>query len=548
MLTHLKVENYALIETLHMELDGKLNIITGETGAGKSILLGALGLLMGAKNDGSATRDNTKSCIIEGQFSIAGLNLRPLFEQMDWEWEESIAIRRVITAGGKSRAFVGDIPVSLGDLRTLTTRLIDIHSQHQNQILGDERFRIRAIDLLYDSAPLQQQYSRDISELQSLRTELQRVEEIAATARRDYEWLSHQVEELSSANLREGECAEAEAEAAILQNAEAISETLHSFTAAADGDSEHAIIVTLKRCEREMTSIGESYPSAAEYAARLGSVVEELKDLNRTIEGEAESIEANPARLELLTERVDTLYSLCQKHRAADERELIEIRDSYAEQLLTIENSEEQRANLRRQIAQSEKSAWETAHKISEARRSVAPQFEAEITSTLHRLGMEQARFSVECRATEQLHESGCDNLLFLFSAVEGRTMQGVEKIASGGETSRVMLALKSLLARRMELPTIIFDEIDTGVSGRIADVMGEIIEELSASMQVIDITHLPQIASKGTSHFEVYKEGGHTNITRLTADERVTHIATMLSGESITDAAMEQARILLRR
>ncbi|MFI3259055.1 MAG: DNA repair protein RecN [Rikenellaceae bacterium] len=546
MLTKLTVENYALIDHLEMSLDGALNIITGETGAGKSILLGALGLLMGGKNDSSATKDNTKNCVIEGEFSISKLGLEPLFEQKDWEYEEQITIRRIITTGGKSRSFVGDIPVSLSDLKELTLRLIDIHSQHQNQILGDERFRIRAIDLLYDSKEITEEYRTKFGQLIRLRSELREVEEIAASARRDEEWLTHQVEELTLAKLRSGEEAEAEAELQILENAEAICEALTTLTSRLDSDDERSILIDLRASERELRSVAKSYPAAGEYAERLGSVIAELKDLNISAVNDSESVESDPERQERLSSRIDQLYSLCQKHRANGVDELIEIHKRYTEQLLAIQNSDGRINNLKKSIAECEKSLSSTAKKISKSRREAAPHFERQICTTLHRLGMEQARFSVSITPLAELSSTGGDRIEFLFSSVEGKCLQGVDKIASGGEISRVMLALKGILAERMELPTVIFDEIDTGVSGRIAEAMGEIIAELSGKMQVIDITHLPQVASKGASHFVVFKADGRTNIAKLTDCERVDHIATMISGSSVTEAAIAQARILL--
>ncbi len=548
MLKSLRVENYALIESLAMELDPSLNIITGETGAGKSILLGALGLLLGAKNDGTATRDNTKSCVVEGLFSIESLGVEPLFEEMDWEYEPEVIIRRVITASGKSRSFVGDMPVSLNDLKALSSKLIDIHSQHQNQILSDEQFRIDALDTLYDSKSVIEQYRASYRSLNLLRTELRTVEEIAASARRDEEWLTHQVEELTAAKLRPGESDEAEARVQVLENVESIFGAITNLAESLDGDSERTILVSLKGSERELRSVARSMPSAGEYADRLASVIEELKDLKLSAVEDMERLDSDPAELAKLTERIDTLYSLCQKHRAKDLSELIEIRDRYSEQLTTIHNSDEKIASLKSKIVECERATRDIAATITKCRRDVAAKFADNICRTLHRLGMEQSRFEVCVTPTSRFTESGADSVEFLFSSVEGKSLQGVEKIASGGEISRVMLALKSLLAERGDMPTIIFDEIDTGVSGRIAESMGEIIEELSQRMQVIDITHLPQVASKGESHFVVYKDGGRTNIQRLTATDRINHIATMLSGSEITDAALSQAKILLRQ
>ncbi len=548
MLKSLIVENYALIDRLELSLDPALNIITGETGAGKSILLGALGLLMGGKNDGTATKDNTKSCVVEGTFSIGMLNLETLFEANDWDYEEEISIRRIITASGKSRSFIGDIPVSLSDLKILSERLIDIHSQHQNQILSSEEFRISAIDLLYDSKPLLTKYLGEYNTLQSLRARLRAAEEEAASARRDEEWITHQVEELTVANLRIGESEEAEAELKILENSELITQSFEAFISRMEQDDESGVLVALRASQKEMQQIAKSFPDAADYAERLGGVLAELKDMYSSISASSESIEADPERLAKLSGRIDMIYSLCQKHRATNLAELIEIRDKYAAQLGTILGSDEYIAELKQRIKECEASTSKLANKITESRQKVAPIFEKSICKTLQQLGMEQARFIVQITNNKQLTPSGADNIDFLFSSVEGKSPQPVERIASGGEISRVMLALKVLLAERMSLPTIIFDEIDTGVSGRIADAMGEIIEELSRKMQVIDITHLPQVASKGESHFVVYKEGGRTNITRLSKEDRVRQIATMLSGSVITDAAIEQARFLLNQ
>ncbi|MFI3248200.1 MAG: DNA repair protein RecN [Rikenellaceae bacterium] len=548
MLQSLTVDNYALIDHLEMTLDSALNIITGETGAGKSILLGALGLLMGGKNDGAATKDNTKSCVVEGIFSIGELDLKSLFEENDWEYESEISIRRIITASGKSRSFIGDIPVSLSELKLLSDRLIDIHSQHQNLVLSNEEFRISSLDLLYDSKPLLQSYLNEYNALQSMKAELRSLEEAAASARRDQEWLTHQVEELTAANLRLGESEEAEAELKILENAESIGQIFGTFATRMESDDDSGILVALRTSQKEMQQISKNYPDAVDYAERLGSVLAELKDMYSSISAASESIEADPERLAKLSSRIDAIYSLCQKHRVSDLAELIEVRDRYRAQLGAILGSDEQIAKLKESIAECERRTKSAAAQISEKRKKASPIFEKNIYKTLKHLGMEQARFIVQISDAKQFTTNGADNVDFLFSSVEGKTPQPVEKIASGGEISRVMLALKVLLAEKMSLPTIIFDEIDTGVSGRIADAMGEIIEELSQKMQVVDITHLPQVASKGDSHFVVYKDGGRTNITRLTEEERVQQIATMISGSVITDAAIEQAKFLLHK
>ncbi|MFR9651231.1 MAG: DNA repair protein RecN [Rikenellaceae bacterium] len=545
MLEYLSVENYALIDRLELELDPSLNIITGETGAGKSILLGALGLLLGAKNDSSATRDNGSNCVVEGRFSIGALSLRDLFEQNDWEYEDVVTIRRVITPAGKSRAFIGDLPVALADLRELGGRLIDIHSQHKNMIITDEEFRVSSIDLLYDSAELLRLFITEYKKLNALQSDLKSAEQVAANAKRDYDWLRHQVTELTEAKLRVGELLEAESELKVLENVEQIELALRGFIECVDGDDDRNMLLSLRNVRKLMEGVAANYPAAGEYAERLNSVYEELKDMNSSVSADCDSVEHNPERLAKLSDRIDLIYSLMQKHRAADLDELITIRDNYTEQLERIENSDETIDSLRKQIAATKTVAERRAAEISKRRKGVAKQFENEIVTMLRRLGIEQARFKLEF-TNRDLSMNGCDRVEYLFSSVDGKSMQPVDRIASGGEISRVMLSLKALLARRMSMATIIFDEIDTGVSGRVADAMGEIIEELSGQMQVVDITHLPQVASKGESHFAVYKEQGRTRIKRLSAEQRVEQIATMLSGSTITESAVAQARILL--
>ncbi len=530
-----------------MELDEHLNIITGETGAGKSILLGALGLLLGNKNDGAAIKDNTKNCIIEATFSIAALNLEELFERNDWEAESEVVVRRMISPAGKSRAFVNDVPVQLSDLRELGEHLIDIHSQHQNRVLSNESFRINALDLLADNHTLLEEYRGVYNELQSLRRTLAVEQEALATSRREQEWLNYQVEELTAAALKEGEDREAERELLTLENVDNIGAALAQFNDRMD-DENYGVILALRNSQSELASIAESYAPAAEYSERLASIVAELKDMNSSISREAERVESDPQRLQQLSDRLGVIYSLMQKHHASTLDELIESRNRYSSQLLTIINGDQNIEKLKAQIEKCELRATALAEQLHNSRESVAPSFEQQIASTLQKLGMADVRFCATLSPTPSLGATGLDRVDFLFSANRGVAPAAIERIASGGEISRVMLSLKALLATRMKLPTIIFDEIDTGVSGRIADAMGEIIAQLSTSMQVIDITHLPQVASKGESHFVVYKHEGRTNIAKLSEDERIEQIATMLSGSQITEAAIEQARILLRK
>lgn len=545
MLRRLSVENYALIDKLEMELAPHLNIITGETGAGKSILLGALGLLLGAKNDGSAMKDTARNCVVEGVFDLTGRDMEAFFDANDLDYAPETTVRRMITPAGKSRAFVNDIPVQLAQLREFGTRLIDIHSQHQNLILSSEEFRTSALDTVAGNGELLTQYAAQYARLSELRRRLASLREAAASGRRDEEWLRFQSEELTAANLRAGEQAAIEQELSVLENADRIGEVLTTLRNAFDAD-ETGVLTLLKNAEGDLVRIRGHFPAAAEYASRLRSVLEELKDIDNAAAADCERIDADPERLAKLSSRLDSLYALQQKHRVSSEAELIEARDRYAAQLAAIVHGDEQIAAAEKELEQTAQKAGALADRLHKARAKAAPAFEKEILSTLTKLGMPDTVFRVALTPLADLGRTGSDGVEFLFSANRNATPQSVERIASGGELSRVMLALKALLAQRMQLPTVIFDEIDTGVSGRIADAMGEIIESLAATMQVVDITHLPQVASKGSAHFVVYKRDGHTGIARLTAEERITEIAKMLSGSRITDAALAQARILL--
>ena len=546
MLRRLTVENYALIDHLELELDEHLNILTGETGAGKSILLGALSLLLGAKNDGSAMKDATRNCKVEGVFDLTGLGLEPFFEELELDYETETTLTRLITPSGKSRSFINDMPVQLSTLRELGARLVDIHSQHQNLILSSEEFRCSALDTVAGNKELLATYETSYVALSEARRELQRMCAEAEAARRDEEWLRFQCEELEAAKLREGEQAELEAELVVLEKADRIGELFTTLRNDLDAD-ETGILSRLKEGEQGMRQIGGQYAPAAEYAERLRSVLEELKDLNRSMASDTEHLDSDPERLQKKTARLDALIALQQKHRVQNEEELIALRDESRRKLDAITHSDEEIHRMEETLQAMEQATRSLAEQLHEARKAATAPFEEEIRSTLALLGMPDTRFTIELSPRE-MGRTGCDEVQYLFSANRTTNPQRIERIASGGELSRVMLALKALLARRMQLPTILFDEIDTGVSGRIADAMGEIIARLSTSMQVVDITHLPQVASKGNTHFVVYKEEGRTHLRRLTTEERETEIAKMLSGAEITEAALAQARILLGR
>ena len=545
MLKSLSIENYALIDTLAVEWDEHLNIITGETGAGKSILLGALGLLLGAKNEGQAIKDMSRNCVIEATFNIEGYALEALFEENDLDYESEITIRRIITPSGKSRSFVGDMPVPLTMLKELGSRLVDIHSQHQNLILSSEEFRIATLDMLASNHSLKAEYGEALTLLNALRGEYRVMQQQMDAARKDEEWLRYTVEELRAAKLKEGEQAATEQQLATLESADRIGEALTSLRNSLD-DEELGALVALSRSEKELQNIGDRYPQGVALAERLRSVVAELKDISATAADEAERIDADPEKLQKLSDRLNTIYSLEMKHRAESYDDLLAKFAIFESRLSAIDNSDSALKELEARISMAEQSCRDIAQRLHDSRQAICADFEQRVVASLQRLGMEDAQFKVDIVVLDHFTPSGADAVTFLFTANRTSRMAAIERIASGGELSRVMLVLKALLAERMQLPTVIFDEIDTGVSGRIADAMGDIIAELAAKMQIIDITHLPQVAAKKGSHFVVYKSEGYTNIRHLSQAERIDEIAKMISGSEITDAARKQAKILL--
>ncbi len=544
MLRRLVVENYALIEHLEIEFDSSLNIITGETGAGKSILMGALALLLGAKNDSTTIKDNSRSCVVEGEFDIARLGLEEAFKELDIEYDHETIIRRTISPSGKSRAFVNDQPVQLSDLKQLGAYLIDIHSQHQNLILSSPQFRIHAIDTIAGNGALLAEYRKAFSALQEARHALTELQQSAKRNADEEDWLRHQAEELRSANLRIGEMEELEAELRTLENADSISEALQKVTLSLD-EEVTGVLTTLRESENTLRRVAENYAAATELIERLHSTAVELKDISATTAYDLERIEANPERLDAVNNRLDLIYTLQRKHRCEGIEELIALRDRYAEQLSVIEHSDEAIAEAEQRVAECEEATTSLAVKLHDARLKASPAFVKGVVEILRNVAMADAEFKIAvtpCTPTI----SGADTVDFLFSANKAVEPRPIEKIASGGELSRVMLALKTILAQHLALPTIIFDEIDTGISGRTANDVGDIIARLAQSMQVIDITHSPQVASKGSRHFLVYKEQSRSNIRPLSAEERIEEIAKMLSGDTITEAALAQAKHLL--
>ena len=525
MLKSLTIENYALIESLRVEWDEHLNIITGETGAGKSILLGALGLLLGAKNEGQATKDLERNCVIEATFDIKGLDLKELFEENDLDYEDEIVVRRIITPAGKSRSFVGDMPVQLSVLKEFGSHLVDIHSQHQNLILSSEEFRTTTIDTIAEIVGLRETYRERLIALDSLRKEYQRMVDEMETARRDEEWLRYTVEEFRVAKLKSNEQAETEQKLAILESADNINEALTTLRNTLD-DEEVGAIISLSRSERELSSLGEKYPEGVALAQRLKSVVAELKDISTTAANEVAHIDADPETLQRLSDRLNTIYSLQMKHRAESYDDLLNKANEFEERLRTIDNSDSHLKEFKQRMNEVESECRAMADDLHNRRKEVCKSIEERVVETLKMLGMEDAQFIISIEPTGDLTPLGSDSVKYLFTANRTTKPMEVERVASGGELSRIMLSLKAMIAEKRMLPTLIFDEIDTGVSGRIADAMGQIISHLSTTMQIIDITHLPQVAAKSGSHFVVYKEEGRTNIRRLSKAERVDEIA----------------------
>ena len=549
MLERLSIENYALIQQLELELSPSLNIITGETGAGKSILLGALGLIMGNRADTAVLKDSGRNCVIEGLFDMGGYGLETFFDENELDYERHTVIRRIVTPAGKSRAYVNDLPVQLATLRELAAHLIDIHSQNQGVLVADGEFRIRVLDSLADNRGLRAEYGRAYRALREREQELARLREEVGRNRRDEEYMRFQWQQIAALGLHEGELQELEAEQRELSNAEGILAALSEAGGLMEND-ETGVLAALKTAEAALQRIGGVLEGTSDLAARIHSAYVELKDVSGEVASLAGRIEDNPARLEAVDNRIGAVSDLMRRYGAASSDELLALGNDLATRLEAITDSDAEIAELEAETGALRVTAEGLAAAVTASRTEASALFDKAVGRVLARLGMPSARFVTEITPSGALSPSGADSVRFLFNANGGEGLQSLERIASGGETSRVMLALKSIVARSTKLPTILFDEIDTGVSGKIADAMGRIIAELGDSMQVVNITHLPQVASKGETHFLVYKEaspsGNVTRIRLLDREARVGEIAKMLSGSEVTEAAVAQARALL--
>lgn len=528
-----------------MTLSPHLNIITGETGAGKSILLGALGLVLGERADIATLKESGKGCVVEATFDVAAYGLEPFFEENDLEYSAETVIRRVVSPSGKSRAYINDLPVALSTLKELATRLIDIHSQHSSLMLADEGFRMSIVDAVADNGVLRAEWGVCYDSLVAAERDYATLSAKLEAVRKDREYVEFQYNQLSALHLRSGELEELEQEQRLLDNVERITEALGEGGQALD-EEEQGVLARLKRIESSFARIKDVYAPAEDVAERVRGALVELKDISALLAEGRERVDGNPARAAEVVERIDAIYTLMRKHSVQSVEELLAIEEEYRSRLEIIVGGDEELMRLRGVVDECRQRCAECAARLTTSRKKAAQLLAEQTEAMLARLGMEQSRFVCDVAPLTDFAPSGADGVNFRFSSTPKFQPQPLEKVASGGELSRVMLCLKALVADKTQMPTLVFDEIDTGISGRVADVTGEIIAELSAGRQVINITHLPQVASKGDTHFRVFKQEGTTQIKLLSREERVDEIAAMLSGSDITAAARQQAKALI--
>ncbi|WP_207535550.1 DNA repair protein RecN [Desertivirga arenae] len=551
MLSRLTIRNYALIENLDINFSKNLNIITGETGAGKSIILGALSLILGQRAESKYFYNQQKKCVIEGYFHIGNYALGNFFEEKDLDLEQETVLRREISADGKSRAFVNDTPVNLTTLRELGERLIDIHSQHATLEINDEGFQLLVVDTLAANETLLQNYQKNYKAYRKSVNRLKELEEINAQSKSDQDYFQFQFEELDQANLAEDEQDGLEQELNSLTHAEEIKKNLLAASFVLSED-ERSVLLNLKEALNQLQQIEKFLPDAGSLTERLQSSLIEIKDIQSEIETLEQGTYIDEERLSEVNERLDLIYKLQKKHRVGSNKELIAIRESLSEKLNSISSSEEELDKLKIEIEHLRAELVVLSDTLSASRNEVIPSIEAKVKEMLADVGMPNSVLKIEnvLLSEDEFNSNGRNKVQFLFSANKGQEPAPMNKVASGGELSRLMLAIKSLISRHIALPTIIFDEIDTGISGEVAQKVGRIMERLSESMQVLAITHLPQIASKGNAHYWVYKDDReditHTNIRELSTDERVLEIAKMLSGENPGEFALQHAKELL--
>ena len=551
MLKQLYIKNFTLIDQLSIDFHPGFSVITGETGAGKSIILGAIGLLLGNRADTRQIRTGADRCTIEAHFNLSRYDFQPFFDENELDYDPNDCIvRREISASGKSRAFINDSPVSLNQMRELGERLIDIHSQHQNLLLRNEDFQLNVLDIIADNSSERGRYAQAFKAWQQARQQLEQLRQALQASRENEEFLRFQHKELDEARLQADEQELLEQQSEIMSHAEEIKSTLYEADSLLSSEGE-GIISRLRSLSLSLSGIERVMPSVESLKNRVESSYIELKDISEEISQHLEHVDFNPRELEAVNDRLDTIYSLQQKFHVTTIDELLQIRDRLAEQLSQIDNSDEQLAELEQQVSQLEQQCEATGQRLSATRAKAAATIEEQMKKRLVPLGIPNVRFEVSL-SKKPFAADGIDKVAFLFSANKNSALLPVSQVASGGEIARVMLSLKAMISGTVKLPTIIFDEIDTGVSGRVAEQMAQIMQEMGqAQRQVISITHLPQIAAMGDNHYKVTKEetatGTQTRMTLLTPDERVQEIAQMLSGSDISSAAIDNAKTLLK-
>lgn len=551
MLQHLHISNYALIEKLDINFSNGFSVITGETGAGKSIILGALGLIMGQRADAKVIKTGERKCYVEAIFKVQGLQLEKLLEDHDIDFDEKECIvRREVTVQGKSRAFINDSPVPLSFLKEVSSHLIDIHSQHQNLLLGHEHFLIETLDTIAANPQVLLNYTTQYTAWQRATTELTRLQEQAEKDKNDTDFFNFQLQQLEEAQLIEGEQEQLEEESNTLSHAEEIKQSLFQASGLFSVD-EHNPVTELKSSSQILSSIQKVFPIAGTLSERIDSVRIELEDIADELEQQLESVEFDPARQAFVDDRLNTIYSLEKKHNVETVAELLTKQEELKNFINKIENIDEEVAKKTVEVNKAEQAMYAAAKELTASRKKAAEKIEKELIVQLQELGMPGVRLNFSFELRNQPDNNGVDKVTFLFSANKNTAMQDVAQIASGGEIARLMLSLKAIISQSRNLPTIVFDEIDTGVSGTMAEKMAEVMNRMAKNCQVLCITHLPQIAAIGVYHYRVFKKenehGTSSHIDLLSTEERIQEIANMLSGAQMTEAAINNAKSLLK-
>lgn len=550
MLKHIEIRNYALIEHFDIDFDGGLSVVTGETGAGKSIMMGALALVLGQRADTKVIQQGKNKCVVEAVFDIADLALQPLFESLDIDYADECILRREVLDSGKSRAFVNDTPVNLQQLRDLSVHLVDIHSQHENLLLGENSFQLDVVDTLAGSKQELVDYHKKYKAYKEAEKQLTDLKKTAEKWREERNYAQYQFDQLSALNLHDGEQETLEADLETMNHCEEVKTALAAALTNLDDDVA-GVQMRLKDTLSALRRIARFLPQAADYEQRIESASVDLKDISSDLESRLNNTDFDPRHKESVETRLDQIYTLQQKHRVQTVADLLHLQVDFEAKLARIDGFDFEIEQLAKQKERTKDELHRAAEVLSEKRAAVLPALENDVSRQLGQLGIPNARFVVRTAPADDFLPTGTDVVEFLFSANKNHAPQSIAQTASGGELSRLMLVIKSLIASRTQLPTIVFDEIDTGVSGEVAHRMGLIMAQMAQSMQVVVITHLPQIAAKGTAHYKVFKydtaTATITDIVRLSADERVREIAEMLSGKNPPEAAIENAKELLK-